>query len=78
MDTRVHSGRASGHARVRRSKVPVPTFGGWPMTMLADGLFRSSKSPYSAASVRKAAVVSYEALSRGETWLARPVRLNGL
>lgn len=42
------------------------------------GLDRSSKSPKSVASDRKAAVVSNEALRSGEDREEIPVRLNGL
>lgn len=61
----------------RTSKLPVPFALGLPITILAAGLVRSSKSPCSTASERKLTVVSNEALRRGEDLLAMPVRLNG-
>lgn len=73
----------TGHASLvmisdLRSKTPVPLLLGAPMTMLAEGLRRSSKSPWSVASDKKAAVVSKDAFSSGDDFVAIPVRLNGL
>lgn len=62
----------------RTSNVPVPTLLGVPITKLALGLLKSSKSPCSVASDKNAAVVSNDALSSGDDLLAIPVRLNGL
>lgn len=49
-----------------------------PRTILAEGVPKSSKSPKRAASATKFAVVSKEALRKGEVLLERPVRLKGL
>lgn len=62
----------------RMSKAPVPLALGLPITILAAGLVRSSKSPWRVASDRKATVVSNDALSSGEDLAEIPVRLNGL
>lgn len=64
--------------RVTTSNTPVPHIDGLPITILPDGDVRSSKSPCSVASERKAAVVSYEAFSNGELFVEMPLRLNGL
>jgi hypothetical protein len=61
-----------------RSNTPVPLLLGAPITKLALGLRKSSKSPCSVASDRKAAVVSKDALRSGEDLEAIPVRLKGL
>lgn len=62
----------------RRSNTPVPLLLGAPITMFAEGLRKSSKSPCRVASDRNAAVVSKEALSSGDDLVAIPVRLKGL
>lgn len=43
---------------ITMSKAPVPVRLSLPMTMFPDGVVRSSKSPCSVASDKKAAVVS--------------------
>jgi hypothetical protein len=63
---------------VLTSNTPVPVGLGRPNTIFPDGEVKSSKSPYRAASFKKAAVVSYDALSRGEELVEIPLRLNGL
>ncbi len=71
----VHCGLYTGSTT---SNTPVPVRFGLPNTILPDGLDRSSKSPYKVASDKKAAVVSYEALSSGDGFVEMPFRLNGL
>ena len=60
------------------SKTPVPVRLSLPTTMFPDGVVRSSKSPCRVASEMKDAVVSYDALRRGEGLVEIPDRLNGL
>lgn len=60
------------------SQAPVPIAEGRPRTILADGDFKSSKSPCNVASEMKLAVVSKDALRRGELLVEIPFRLNGL
>lgn len=62
----------------RISNDPVPLVLGLPMTILAAGLDKSSKSPCSTASDRNCTVVSNEAFSSGDDLFEIPVRLNGL
>ena len=57
---------------------PVPVKLSVPATIFPEGDLRSSKSPYKVASERNAAVVSKDALRRGEELVAMPERLNGL
>ena len=63
---------------ITTSNTPVPVALGLPRTMFPEGVVRLSKSPNSVASERNAAVVSYEALSRGDGFVEIPLRLNGL
>ena len=60
----------------RISKLPVPLLLGTPMTIFAAGLVRSSCSPYRVASARNLAVVSNEALRRGDGLWPISVLLN--
>lgn len=60
------------------SNTPVPVRFSLPITILPDGVDRSSKSPCSVASERNAAVVSYDALSRGDGFVDMPFLLKGL
>lgn len=60
------------------SKTPVPVRLSLPATMFPDGVVRSSKSPWSVASDRNDAVVSYDAFSKGEGLVEMPDRLKGL
>jgi hypothetical protein len=66
------------HTCAITSNAPVPVVLGRPRTMLPDGVVSSSKSPCSAASDKKLAVVSYDAFSSGDECVAMPLRLNGL
>jgi hypothetical protein len=59
-------------------KMPVPVFAGLPITTLALGLVKSSKSPKRVASDKKPAVVSKDAFRKGDGEFAMPVRLKGL
>lgn len=63
---------------ITTSNTPVPVRLGRPSTMHPDGVRRSSKSPNSVASERKAAVVSYDAFRSGDGFIEIPLRLNGL
>lgn len=56
----------------------MPVKLGRPITTLPEGVVKSSKSPCSVASPRKAAVVSYDALRSGEGFDEMPERLKGL
>jgi hypothetical protein len=58
------------------SKLPVPLLLGTPMTIFAAGLVKSSCSPYSVASARNLAVVSNDALRRGDGLWPISVLLN--
>lgn len=60
------------------SNTPVPVRFNLPITMFPEGVVKSSKSPFSAASDKKAAVVSYEAFSNGDGFVEIPRRLKGL
>lgn len=60
------------------SNTPVPVILGRPRTILLEGVRRSSKSPCSVASLKNAAVVSYDAFSNGDELVEIPLRLNGL
>lgn len=67
-----------GATGITTSNTPVPVKLSLPATMFPEGDLRSSKSPCKVASERNAAVVSKEALRRGEELVAMPERLNGL
>ena len=60
------------------SNAAVPLVEGRPNTMLPEGEVKLSKSPYNAASEMNEAVVSKDALRRGELLVEMPLRLKGL
>ena len=70
--------QAAASTTLRTAKAPVPLSGVLPTTILAEGPTMLSKSPRRAASATKLAVVSKEALRKGEELFERPVRLKGL
>ena len=63
---------------ITTSNAPVPVALGLPRIILPEGVVRSSKSPNSVASEINAAVVSKEALSKGDEFVEIPLRLKGL
>lgn len=67
-----------GFTGITMSNTPVPVRFRRPITMFPEGVVRSSKSPCRVASDRNAAVVSYDALSKGDGFVESPLRLKGL
>ena len=63
---------------MRTSNPPVPIFPSLPITSRLLGLTKSSQSPSSTASFKKASVVSKLILVNGLTLPRRPIRLKGV